>query len=52
LTEIQIDYTPDRLTKIAEMDDPSNIEELVEIGWPAPARRVNSSHFRANLDSD
>ena len=49
-TEVKVDYTPDKLAKIAEMDDPSNMEELAAIGGKAAAIQVKSAHFPPNFD--
>jgi hypothetical protein len=49
-TEVKVEYAPDRLAKIAEMDDPSNMDELAEIGRRAAALQVNREHFPASFD--
>ena len=49
-TEVKIEHTPDRLTKIAEMDDPTNMDELAELGQLAAARQIKAEHFPAAFD--
>lgn len=49
-TEVEIDYGTDKLSKIAEMDDPTNMDELEEIGRLAAARQVKPEHFPAGFD--
>jgi hypothetical protein len=49
-TEVKVDYTPERLAKIAEMDDPSNMDELAAIGEKAASIQVKPDHFPANFD--
>jgi hypothetical protein len=48
-TEVQVDYASDKLAKIAEMDDPSNMDELVKIGALAAAKQVKAEHFPARF---
>ena len=47
---VEADYAPDRLTRIAQMDDPSNMKELAETGGPAARRQVKPEHFPAVFD--
>jgi hypothetical protein len=49
-TELQIDQTPDKLAKIAEMDNPTNMDELAGIGRLAAAKQVKPEHFAAAFD--
>jgi uncharacterized protein len=49
-TELQIDRTPEALVKIAAMDDPSNMDELLEIGRLAAKQQVKEDHFPATFD--
>src|SRR5215472_5826982 len=49
-TEVKVDYMPDKLAKIAEMDDPSNMNELADIGRLAAATQVKADHFPATFD--
>jgi hypothetical protein len=49
-TEVKVDYTPEKLAKIAEMDDPSNMNELADIGRLTAARQVKPEHFPESFD--
>jgi uncharacterized protein len=49
-TEVKVDYSPDRLAKIAQMDDPSNMDELIAIGAKAATLQVKSEHFPSSFD--
>ena len=49
-TEVKVDYTPDKLAKIAEMDDPSNMNELIELGRLAAAQQVKAEHLAPPFD--
>jgi hypothetical protein len=49
-TEVKVDYAPHTLAKIAEMDDPSNMNELVKIGRLAAEKQVKGEHFPPNFD--
>jgi len=49
-TEVAIERTPDKLEKIAEMDDPANMDELAEIGEIAAKKQVKEEHFPAAFD--
>jgi len=49
-TEVKIDWTADKLAKIAEMDDPSNMDELADIGRLAAAVQVKADHFPSTFD--
>jgi hypothetical protein len=49
-TEVEIEQTAAYLAKIAEMDDPENMDELAEIGRIAAAKQVKPEHFPANFD--
>jgi uncharacterized protein len=49
-TEVKIERTPDKLEKIAEMDNPANMKELAEIGSIAAKKQVKEEHFPAAFD--
>jgi uncharacterized protein len=49
-TEVAIERAPDKLEKIAEMDDPANMDELADIGKDAAKKQVQPEHFPAVLD--
>jgi hypothetical protein len=49
-TAIAIHQAAGDLAKIAEMDDPANMDELAEIGRIAAAKQVKPEHFAANFD--
>lgn len=49
-TEVAIERTPDQLEKIAEMDNPANMDELAEIGEIAAKKQVKEDHFPAAFD--
>jgi uncharacterized protein len=49
-TKFKIEQTADRLGKIAEMDNPGNMDELAEIGRIAAAKQVDPEHFPATFD--
>ena len=48
--EMQIVQTPEGLAKIAEMDNPANMEELAKIGQVAAEKQVKPEHFPARFD--
>ena len=48
-TEVAIERTPDKLEKIAEMDDPANMDELAEIGRIAAKKQVKRGAFPGRL---
>jgi predicted patatin/cPLA2 family phospholipase len=50
-TEIGIDQAPNNLAKIAEMDNPANMDDLAEIGRLAAKKQVKSEHFPAAFDA-
>lgn len=49
-TEVGIERGPDKLAKIAEMDDATNMDELAEIGRKAAAKQVKAEHFPVAFD--
>jgi uncharacterized protein len=49
-TEVAIERAPDKLEKIAEMDDPANMDELADIGKDAAKKQVTPEHFPAVFD--
>jgi hypothetical protein len=49
-TEVEIEQMPDKLAQIAEMDDPTNMNDLADIGRIAAAKQVKPEHFPAVFD--
>jgi hypothetical protein len=49
-SEVAIERTPGELAKIAEMDNPSNMDELAEIGRIAAMKQVKPAHFPTSFD--
>jgi hypothetical protein len=49
-TEVGIDQTAAYLAKIAEMDDPTNMDQLAEIGRIAAKKQLKPEHFPADFD--
>jgi patatin-like phospholipase len=49
-TEVDIEQTPGELAKIAEMDNPANMDELARIGEVAANKQVKPEHFPAAFD--
>jgi hypothetical protein len=49
-TEVNVEQTPDQLAKIAEMDNPANMDELARIGEVAAKKQVKPEHFPAAFD--
>ena len=49
-TGVEIAYAPDKLAKIAAMDDPGNMDDLAAIGRLAAAKQVKPEHFPASFD--
>jgi hypothetical protein len=49
-TEVEIEQTPGELAKIAEMDNPANMDELARIGEFAAKKQVKLGHFPAAFD--
>ena len=49
-TEVDIEQTSDELAKIAEMDNPANMDELARIGEVAAKKQVKPEHFPAAFD--
>jgi uncharacterized protein len=49
-TEVAINQTAANLEKIAQMDDPSSMDQLAEIGRIAAAKQVQPGHFPASFD--
>jgi hypothetical protein len=49
-TEVEIAYDARQLAKIAEMDDPTNMDELARIGRLAAAKQVKPEHFPPSFD--
>ncbi|HVO25168.1 MAG TPA: patatin-like phospholipase family protein [Candidatus Margulisiibacteriota bacterium] len=49
-TEVSLAYGPEQVAKIAEMDDPTNMDDLAKIGRLAAAKQVKPGHFPAGFD--
>ena len=49
-TEVEIEYRPEKLAKIAEMDNPAGMDDLAEIGAKAAAKQVKAEHFPPGFD--
>ncbi|OKO81570.1 patatin-like phospholipase family protein [Bradyrhizobium sp. NAS96.2] len=49
-TTVAIDRTPEALAKVAAMDDPSNMDQLAEIGALAAKVQVKPEHFPPAFD--
>jgi hypothetical protein len=49
-TQVAIDCAPERVAKIAAMDNPAGMDELAEIGAKAAAKQVKSEHFDPRFD--
>jgi hypothetical protein len=49
-TEVEVQYGTDKLAKIAEMDDPTSMGELADIGRLAAAKQVKPEHFPTAFD--
>ena len=49
-TELEIDFEPDKVAKMAQMDDPTNMDQLAEVGRLSAAKQVKPEHFPAAFD--
>jgi len=49
-TELGVDLTADKLAQIRKMDDPSNMDDLVDLGRKAAAKQVKPEHLPASFD--
>jgi hypothetical protein len=49
-TNVEIERGPDQLAKIAEMDNPKNMDELAEIGRLAAKEQVKPEHLPPGFD--
>ncbi len=49
-TELGVDLTADKLEQIRQMDDPSNMNDLAELGRKAAAKQVKPEHLPATFD--
>ena len=49
-TELGVDLTADKLEQIRQMDDPSNMDDLVDLGRKAAAKQVKPEHLPAAFD--
>ncbi len=47
---LAVDYSPEQLAEIAQMDDPSNMDDLAKLGESAAARQVKEGHLPAAFD--
>jgi hypothetical protein len=48
--ELGVDLAPDKIEQIRKMDDPSNLDDLAELGRIAAARQVKPEHLPAAFD--
>ena len=51
-TQVAVDLEPDKVAEIAEMDNPTNMDELAEIGRAAALKQVKPAHFPTHFDVD
>lgn len=49
-TEVEIECGPEKLAKIAEMDNAAGMDDLAEIGAKAAVRQVKPEHFPPEFD--
>ncbi len=49
-TDVEIECSPEKLAKIAAMDNPGSMGELAEIGGKAAAKQVKAEHFPPGFD--
>ena len=49
-TEVEIECGPDKLAKIAEMDNPANMDDLADIGAKAAAKQVRGGALPTGFD--
>jgi hypothetical protein len=49
-SDVNDQWTADRLARIAEMDDPSNMDDLAELGRKAAAAQIKPEHFPQVFD--
>jgi hypothetical protein len=49
-TEVEIECGPEKLAKIAEMDNPASMDDLAEIGANVAAKQVKPEHFPPGFD--
>ncbi len=49
-SEVEIELTSDELAKIAEMDNPANMDRLAQIGRKAAEKEVKPEHFPSVFD--
>ena len=50
--ELGVDLTADKLEQIRKMDDPSNMNDLENLGRKAAAKQVKPEHLPATFDLD
>jgi hypothetical protein len=51
-TQVQVALEPDKVAEIAEMDNPTNMDELASIGKAAARVQVKPEHFPSRFDVD
>lgn len=51
-TQVEVDLEPDKVAEIAEMDNPTNMDELARIGKAAALAQVKPEHFPTHFDVD
>lgn len=49
-TELGVDLAADKLQQIRKMDDPSNMNDLADLGLKAAATQVKPDHLPGNFD--
>jgi uncharacterized protein len=50
MKELEVDLQPDKIDQIRKMDDPSNMQELADLGRTAAAKQVQPGHLPAAFD--
>jgi hypothetical protein len=49
-TKVEIEWGPEKLAKIAEMDNSASMDDLADIGAKAAAKQVKADHFPPGFD--
>jgi uncharacterized protein len=49
-SELGVNLTPDKVTQISKMDDPTNMDDLAKLGQSAAERQVKADHLPAAFD--
>src|SRR6185436_9932092 len=49
-TEVEVAYEANQIEKIAQMDDPTNMNDLARIGQKAAVKQVKPEHFPTRFD--